>query len=233
MVTHAMAALPFLDAGDWCHLPTTDVGLKKTMSVRDEIDEDSLIAAAQRGNLEAFNELVLAYQDQVYNLAYRIMGDPASASDATQEAFISAFQHIEGFRGEYPSSFKSWLMRIVSNACYDELRRRKRHPQTSIEDFEIDEEANPALVSEIEGPEAFAEREEMARALQAGIETLPPDQRVTLVLADVQGFSYQEVAEATDAPLGTVKSRLARARGKLRDYLRDQGELLPAQYRLK
>jgi RNA polymerase sigma-70 factor (ECF subfamily) len=201
--------------------------------LREEIDEESLIEAAQRGNLDAFNELVLAYQDRVYNLAYRIMGDPASASDATQEAFISAYQHIEGFRGKYPSSFKSWLMRIVSNACYDELRRRKRHPTTSIEDFEIEEEANPALVSESEGPETFAEREEMARAIEAAIQTLPPDQRTTLVLADVQGFSYQEIAEATDVPLGTVKSRLARARGKLRDYLRDQGELLPTQYRLE
>jgi len=199
----------------------------------EQADEDKLITAAQRGNLGAFNELVLAYQDRVYNLAYRIMGDPASASDATQEAFISAFDHIEGFRGKYPSSFKSWLMRIVSNACYDELRRRKRHPTTSIEDFEIEEEANPALVSDTESPEEAAEREEVAHALEAGIQTLPADQRITLVLADVQGLSYQEIAEATDVPLGTVKSRLARARGKLRDYLRDQGELLPAQYRLK
>ena len=198
-----------------------------------EMDEDRLIQAAQRGSLDAFNELVLAYQDQVYNLAYRIMGDPASASDATQEAFIAAYQHIEGFRGKYASSFKSWLMRIVSNACYDELRRRKRHPTTSIEDFEIDEEANPALVSKTEGPEMFTEREEMARVIEAGIRTLPADQRVTLVLADVQDFSYQEIAEATDSPLGTVKSRLARARAKLRDYLRGQGELLPTQYRLE
>jgi len=199
----------------------------------EEIDKERLIASAQRGNLDAFNELVLAYQDQVYNLAYRIMGDPASASDATQEAFISAFQNIKSFRGKYPSSFKSWLMRIVSNACYDELRRRKRQPATSIEDFEIDEEANPALVSETEGPEEYAEREEMARAIESGIQTLPPDQRITLVLADVQGFSYDEIAEATDAPLGTVKSRLARARAKLRDYLRERAELLPGQYRLK
>ena len=203
------------------------------MALREEIDEESLIASAQRGNLDAFNELVLAYQDQVYNLAYRIMGDPASASDATQEAFISAYQNIKSFRGKYPSSFKSWLMRIVSNACYDELRRRKRRPATSIEDFEIDEEANPALVSEMEGPEEYAEREAMARAIETGIQTLPPNQRVTLVLADVQGFSYEEIAEATDAPLGTVKSRLARGRAKLRDYLRDQGELLPTQYRLE
>jgi RNA polymerase sigma-70 factor (ECF subfamily) len=206
-------------------------GLRIRGALREERDEQSLIAAAQRGNMDAFNELVLSYQDQVYNLAYRIMGDPASASDAAQEAFISAYQHIDGFRGEYPSSFKSWLMRIVSNACFDELRRLKRRPTTSIEDFELDEEANPALVSEAGSPEEHAEREEMARVIQTGIQTLPADQRVTLVLSDVQGFSYQEIAEITDVPLGTVKSRLARARGKLRDHLRDQGELLPVQYR--
>jgi RNA polymerase sigma factor (sigma-70 family) len=194
------------------------------------MDEPTLIAAAQRGSVDAFNELVLAYQQQVYNLAYRIMGDPASAADAAQEAFISAFQNIGRFRG---GSFKSYLLRIVSNSCYDELRRRKRRPATSFEDFgEVDEDANPVLVNGGEQPEEYAERQEMARVIQAGIETLPPDQRITLALSDVQGLSYQEIAEVTSASLGTVKSRLARARGKLRDYLRAQGELLPARYRL-
>lgn len=195
------------------------------------MDEASLIAAAQRGRVDAFNELVLAYQQQVYNLAYCILGDPASAADAAQEAFISAFQSIARFRG---GSFRSYLMRIISNTCYDELRRRKRRPATSFEDFgELDEEANPALVNGREGPEEYAERQEMVRVIQAGIETLPAYQRITLVLSDVQGLSYQEIAEMTDVSLGTVKSRLARARGKLRDYLRSQGELLPARYRLE
>jgi RNA polymerase sigma-70 factor (ECF subfamily) len=196
------------------------------------MDEASLIAAAQRGQVDAFNELVLAYQHQVYNLAYRIMGDPASAADATQDAFISAYQNIGRFRG---GSFKSYLLRIVSNRCYDELRRRKRRPAVSFEDFgpDVDEEANPALINGHERPEEFAERQEIAHVIQAGIEKLPPDQRITLVLSDVQGLSYQEIAAATDVSLGTVKSRLARARGKLRDYLRDQGELLPARYRLE
>jgi RNA polymerase sigma-70 factor (ECF subfamily) len=194
------------------------------------MDEASLIAAAQQGRVDAFNKLVLTYQQQVYNLAYRIMGDPASAADATQDAFISAYQSIARFRG---GSFKSYLMRIVSNRCYDELRRRKRRPATSFEDFgDVDEEANPALTNGHEWPEEHVERQEMARVIQAGIETLPPDQRVTLVLSDVQGFSYQEIAESMDVSLGTVKSRLARARGKLRDYLRSQEELLPTRYRL-
>jgi len=195
------------------------------------MDETSLIAAAQQGKVDAFNELVLAYQSLVYNLAYRILGDPAPAADATQEAFIAAYQSIGRFRG---GSFKSYLMRIVSNRCYDELRRRKRRPTTSFEDFgEVDEEANPALINGHEGPEARAERKEVARVIQAGIETLPADQRVTLVLSDVQGMSYQEIAETMEVSLGTVKSRLARARSKLRDYLGEQRELLPARYRLE
>ena len=194
------------------------------------MDEPTLITSAQRGNIDAFNELVLAYQQQVYNLAYRILGDPASASDAAQETFISAFQNIGRFRG---GSFKSYLLRIVSNRCYDELRRHKRRPATSFEDFgDVDEDANPALINGGERPEEYAERQEVARVIQAGIETLPPDQRITLALSDVEGLSYQEIAEMMDVSLGTVKSRLARARAKLRDYLREQGELLPARYRL-
>ncbi|MBN1976599.1 MAG: sigma-70 family RNA polymerase sigma factor [Anaerolineae bacterium] len=194
------------------------------------MDEASLIADAQKGKVDAFNDLVLTYQQQVYNLAYRILGDPASAADATQDAFISAYQSLSRFRG---GSFKSYLLRIVSNRCYDELRRRKRRPAISFEDVEIDEDANPMLVNGGEGPEAHAERKEMARVLQAGIETLPSDQRVTLVLSDVQGMSYEEIAEVTEVALGTVKSRLARARSKLRDYLLDNGELIPSRYRLE
>jgi RNA polymerase sigma-70 factor (ECF subfamily) len=194
------------------------------------MDEASLIADAQKGKVDAFNELVLTYQSQVYNLAYRIMGDPASAADATQDAFISAYQSLSRFRG---GSFKSYLLRIVTNRCYDELRRRKRRPATSFEDVEIDEDANPMLVDGGEDPEGYTERQEMADLIQSGIETLPADQRVALVLSDVQGMSYQEIAEVTEVALGTVKSRLARARSKLRDYLRDNGELLPLRYRLE
>jgi RNA polymerase sigma-70 factor (ECF subfamily) len=193
-------------------------------------NETSLIADAQKGKVDAFNELVLTYQSQVYNLAYRIMGDPASAADATQDAFVSAYQSLSRFRG---GSFKSYLLRIVSNRCYDELRRRKRRPVTSFEDAEVDEDANPMLINGGEGPEEYAERQEVAHVLQAGIDTLPPDQRVTLVLSDVQGMGYQEIAEVMEVSLGTVKSRLARARSKLRDYLRANGELLPVQYRLE
>lgn len=195
-----------------------------------DLDEASLIAAAQKGKVDAFNELVLAYQHRVYNLAHRILGDPAAAADATQEAFIAAFNSLDRFRG---GSFKSYLLRIVTNRCYDQIRRHKRRPAISFEEFgEMDEEANPVLTDDGEGPEERVERQALAQVIQAGIDTLPPEQRVTLVLRDAQGLSYKEVAKVTDVPLGTVRSRLARARAKLRDYLRAQGELLPRQYRL-
>ncbi len=194
------------------------------------MDETALIKEAQQGDVQAFNTLVLHYQSQVYNLAYRVMGEPDSAADATQEAFISAYRHIRRFRG---GSFKAWLMRIVTNACYDELRRRKRRPQTSLEAlYVVEEDANPSLTAKTETPEAHTQRAEVAAAIQHCLSTLPDDQRMTAVLSDVQGYSYEEITTMMGVSLGTVKSRLSRARAKLRDCLRAKGELLPSRYRL-
>lgn len=201
------------------------------MSAGSNLDEGALVAAARRGDLDAFNELVLAYQDRVYNLAYRILGDSAAAEDATQETFIAAYQHLSTFRG---GSFLSWLMRTVAHRCYDELRRQKRRPAISWESFgELDEEANPFLVNGHPTPEEAAQQAELTRFLQAAIVTLPPDQRVVLVLSDVEGMNYQEIADTVGIPVGTVKSRLARARARLRDLLQAQRELLPRAYRLE
>ncbi len=194
-------------------------------------DETELIAAAQRGNLDAFNELVLHYQTRVYNLAYHIMKDPASADDATQEAFISAYQALDQFRG---GSFRSWLLRIVSNACYDELRRRKRRPSISWDDFgDLDKEANPHLADGGERPEQSLQRDELGDYLAQTIEQLPEEQAKVLVLIDRLSLSYQEAAETMDVELGTIKSRLYRARRKMRDLLQERAELLPPRYRLK
>lgn len=194
------------------------------------MDEQALLLDAQRGDGDAFNRLVLHYQTMVYNLAYRITGDPDAAADATQEAFISAHRALRGFRG---GSFKAWLLRIVTNACYDELRRRKRRPASSLEELEGLEETVdvPVLSAQTEGPEAHALRKELNAAIQAGINALPDDQRVVLVLCDVQGLSYEEIAEVLNTNLGTIKSRLSRARAKLRDALRAHAELLPQDYR--
>jgi len=195
------------------------------------MDERALVVAARQGDVEAFNQLILIYQGMVYNLAYRILGDPDAAADATQEAFLSAFRAIRKFRG---GSFKAWLLRIVTNACYDQLRLKQRRPTVSLDALPAAGSAvAPPPTGAEETPEEHALRQELARVIQAGIQTLPPEQRVTLVLSDVQGLSYQEIAEVTRTSLGTVKSRLSRARAKLRDFLLEHKELLPSRYRLK
>ncbi len=193
-------------------------------------DEEALVEAAQRGNLDAFNALILYYQNQVYNLAYHIMHDAAAADDATQEAFISAYRALDKFRG---GSFRAWLLRIVSNACYDELRRRKRRPAVSWEDFgDLEQEANPHLVDESETPEEIMQREDLRKFLDRTLAMLPEEQALAIVLVDRLGYSYEEAAEAMEVPLGTIKSRLYRGRSQMRDLLLENGELLPPRYRL-
>lgn len=194
------------------------------------MDEDALIRAAQRGDVASFNQLVLAYQSQVYNVAYRIMGDEAAAADATQEAFLSAFAHIKDYRG---GSFKSWLLRTVTNACYDALRYQKRRPAESLEASADDDERSLAdvLPAEDENPADAAERSDLRRFIARAALQLSLDQRITFVLSDVQGMSYEEIAEAMNVSLGTVKSRLSRARARLRDALLAHEELLPDEFR--
>jgi RNA polymerase sigma-70 factor (ECF subfamily) len=199
------------------------------------MDEPALIRDAQRGDLNAFNRLVLEYQTLVYNLAYRILGEGDAAADAAQEAFISAYKHIHHYRG---GSFKAWLLRIVTNACYDELRRRKRRPAASLDALAVvdkgpDAEAEAALVSQDESPEDHVQRRELARAIQNCLNRLPAEMRAVVVMADVQGMDYAEVAQGAGIALGTVKSRLSRARARLRQCLQRVRELLPSAYRLE
>ena len=197
------------------------------------MDETALIRAAKRGDLDAFNDLVLAYQDMLYNTAYRVLGDPGLAADATQDAFISAFKKLKSYRG---GSFKAWLLRIVTNACYDELRRQKRRPQTPLEPMtdEGEEMQTPRWVADpAASPEEQLETAELDRAIQNCIENLPPDFRAVVVLTEIQGLDYKEAASALKKPLGTIKSRLARARSRLRDCLQQIRELLPAAFRLE
>ncbi len=194
------------------------------------MDELALIASAQKGDLRAFNQLVLLYQSMAYNVAYRILTDPDAAADATQDAFFSAYKSMKKFRG---GSFKAWLLRIVTNACYDQLRVKKRRPTSSLDDLPVESDHSQFLRDESESPDEFLERQELGHFLQHGISALPIEQRAVLVLSDVQGLSYQEVAEIMDLSLGTVKSRLSRGRARLRDFLLERGELLPARYRLK
>ncbi len=196
------------------------------------MDEAALIQSAQRGSLDSFNQLVLVYQDAVYAQAYRMMGESEPAQDATQEAFISAYRSLGSYRG---GSFKAWLLRIVTNACYDELRRRKRHPTTSLEPLDADDEEIESprwLADQGESPEAETERSQLGDAIQHCLDNLPVEFRAVVVLVDIQGMDYSEAAMAVGKPVGTVKSRLARARMRLRDCLQGVWELLPAQFRL-
>jgi len=197
------------------------------------MDESALIKSAQQGDLESFNTLVLHYQDAVFHTALRILGHEDPAEDAAQEAFISAFRGIASFRG---GSFKAWLMRTVTNACYDELRRQKRRPTTPLEPDNSDGEeidsprwlADPKMT-----PAELSEADELEHAIQHCLDALPTDFKTVVVLADIQGMDYAEVATAAHVPLGTIKSRLARARLRLRECLRGFEELLPLSFRLE
>ena len=193
------------------------------------MDEPSLIQQAQDGDVSAYNTLVLHYQNSVYNVAYRIMGEPGAADDATQEAFISAYKALGRYRG---GNFKAWLMRIVTNACYDELRRRKRKPQSSLDEISETYESSPLFISkDAPDPEDIQVRSALVAAIESCLETLPEEQKIAAILRDVEGYDYEEIANIMATSLGTVKSRLSRARTKLRECLQGFEELIPAEYR--
>jgi RNA polymerase sigma-70 factor, ECF subfamily len=195
-------------------------------------DPAETVARAQRGDRTAFNQLVVRHQDAVYTLCYRLTGNPEDAADATQEAFISAFRHVADFRG---GSFAGWLLRIASNACHDLHRYRRRRPADSLDaptGGQVDDSATRDVEDGAPGPEGRALQSELADVLQEGLLALPEDQRLALVLCDQYGYEYQTIADLTGAELGTVKSRINRARTKMRDFLRGHRELLPDDYRL-
>ncbi len=197
------------------------------------MDEQALIHDALAGDLDAFNRLVLAYQDTAFNLAYRMLSDDAGAADATQNAFLAAFRSLHSYRG---GSFRAWILRMVTNSCYDELRRRHRHPTTPLEPATDDDEEieSPRWLADTRpSPEEDVERAEMEQAIQHCLNGLPEEFRAVIVMVDIQGLDYSEVAAATGKPLGTIKSRLARARLRLRHCLRGFGELLPVAFRLE
>lgn len=194
--------------------------------------EEQLIQAAQQGDLDAFNRLVVSYQSLAFNVAYRLLGEDAAAEDATQEAFISAYRNLRSYHG---GSFKAWLLRIVTNGSYDELRRRQRRPQVPLEPDNPDGEdtLEPGWLADPgESPAELAERVELNAAIQHCLDELEEEFRAAVVLVDVQGMEYGEVAEILKRPLGTVKSRLARARGRMQDCLQGFAELLPDKFRL-
>lgn len=183
--------------------------------------EAALVLRARSGELDAFNGLIEIHQRAVYNLCLRMVGSPAAAEDSTQDAVLAAFRHVDSFRG---GSFRAWLMRIAANACTDELRRRTRRPSVSLDAPAPGADDPPDFADAAAGPERLALEGELRASVQAALLRLPEDQRLAVVLCDLQGFGYEEIAEAMRTSLGTVKSRIARGREKLRALLAEERE---------
>jgi len=189
-------------------------------------NEQALIEASQEGDLDAFNQLVEAYQDRVYSIALRMLRDHAAAEDAAQDAFLSAYRSIRQYRG---GSFQGWLLRIVRNAAYDMLRAQARRRTESIEEDFVSFEAE--LVAGDPTPQEVALNAELGSQISNALSHLPDDQRFAVVLVDIEGLSYDEAALAMSVSMGTLKSRVSRGRLKLREALLTDPELLPARFR--
>jgi len=198
-----------------------------------ELHESELILKCKNGNVEAFEELVLKYQRQIYTVAYRFMGNHEDASDLAQEAFIKAYKSIDRFRGE--SSLKTWLYHIVANVCRDELRKRKKGQVLSLDAPISTEEGEITRQTEdwTYAPDLIYESKEAQYFIQEAINQLTPEYKEVIILREIQGFSYEEIAQHLGCSLGTIKSRLNRARKAMRDLLIKRRELFVDQYRLK
>ena len=199
----------------------------------DSDQETTLIQSAQCGDLEAFNLLILRHQSFLFGIALRLLNDEDVAADAVQEALVSAFRKFDTFRG---GSLKSWLARIVVNASYDEMRRKRRQPAVPLDQLnEYDEEieSHSWLVDPNAGLEEGYEHAELKNAIEECLGSIPFAYRVIVTLVDIEGMPYEEAAQAAGIPIGTVKSRLARARIQLRQRLNRFGDLLPAAYQVE
>ena len=183
-------------------------------------DEAAVIARAAGGDRTAFAQLMEHYQSASYGLAYRLLSDADQAADATQDAFVHAYRAIASFRG---GIFRSWLLRITANASYDILRRQQRRPTTTLPDPEEGAAELPDLHAV--NPVAEATKSELYRHLEVALRQLPADQRTAVLLCDVYGMDYNEVAEMTRSALGTVKSRIHRGRLRLRELMAEHREL--------
>ena len=181
-----------------------------------------LVERAKKGDQQAFEQLVLENQNKVYSLALRLVNDREEAADLAQEAFVRAWQGLASFQGE--SSFSTWVYRLTTNVCIDHLRKQKRResvePAVSLDDPDSGW-AEPAAWDQ--DPHRQLERSERGKALARGLERLPEWQRQILVLRELSGLSYQEIGQSLGIDLGTVKSRIARARLSLRKILLEDG----------
>ncbi len=186
-------------------------------------EEAKIIRAVLDGNTNAFEDLVLEYQSQVYHIALKMTGNEEDAFDLSQETFLKAFRTLKSFRGE--SGFGSWLYRMAANLSIDFLRKRKRRtPEQILPLDEPDEVGRPRELPDLRyEPQSELERKELRSQVQEGLRRLPEEQRLILILRDVEGFSYQEIGDILKLELGTVKSRIYRARARLAALLTEEG----------
>ena len=190
------------------------------------MSEQELIQAARSGDQKAFAALVEANQAMVYSLAYRMTGNSEDAADLAQEAFLNAWRGLARFQGQ--ASFSTWLYRLTSNACIDFLRREKRRATLSLTLEPEEEESREAEVADERwSPEALLDRQESRQAVRQALTQLSDEHREVLLLRELEGLSYREIAQALDLEEGTVKSRIARARLALRDFLLQSGNFFP------
>ena len=189
------------------------------------MNELQWIEAAQQGDMGAFEELVKLYEKRVYALTLRMCKHPEDAAEAAQEAFLSAWQGLPFFRGE--ASFSTWLYRLASNACVDLLRREGRHKNAAGPSFN-DEEAGVDVADHAPQPQEALERKELKAQIEAGLQSLTPDHRQVLILREMHQLSYDEISAVLEVDVGTVKSRINRARKQLRNFLVKSGNFSSA-----
>lgn len=184
--------------------------------------EQQLVLRAKAGDDEAFAQLMRDNEKRIYNLTLRMTGNPEDAMDLAQEAFLNAWCGLKFFKGD--SAFSTWVYRLASNACIDHLRRQKRRQDISAP-MPVDEEDDtpPDIPDDRFQPEQELERQELRNAVSAGLSRLSDEHRQVLVMREINGLSYQEIADVLDLEAGTVKSRIARARNSLRKILLEQG----------
>ena len=186
--------------------------------------EAAIVRKVLGGDANAFETLVLEYEKNVYNIALRMTGNSEDAADMTQEAFIKAYNSLQSFRGD--SKFSVWLYRIVSNVCLDFLRSKNRRPTVSLSVEDDDgEDAQLDVADESQSPELLLDRKLTRDSVRRGLDSLPPDYRQILLLREIQGLSYDEIAQALSLEVGTVKSRIFRARERLCTFLIDDGNI--------
>ena len=187
-------------------------------------EESRIVQKVLRGDVNAFEKLVLEYEKNVYNIALRMTGNAEDASDMTQEAFIKAYNSLQSFRGD--SKFSVWIYRIATNVCLDFLRSKSRRPTVSLSVEDNDgEEVQLDVADESQSPELLLDRQMTRESVRRGLETLSPEYRQILLLREIQGLSYDEISQALGLEVGTVKSRIFRARKKLCAFLLQDGNI--------